>query len=165
MRLEILRTYVTLKANDHMVKPKNMTLGSFTITLDNTKITYDHDWSSSGWVNDDYVSCESFIINPEFEWCGRGGADIFYKNDIAIKDSEYHIFEDFNKLPTITSIDEVFYEAFTNINEGVEFDFNLYVFSILVIDRDTNKEYEIEASDEVIQEYINKVLEEREYSM
>ena len=160
MKLEILRTYVTLKANNHNIKPKVMTVGGFSIALDNVFIDYDHNESYAGWTDGYHgpeIDCEA---SPELEWCGRGGADVFYKNNKLVEDQEYHVFDEFDELPTITSITEVFYEAFTNIDEGIEYEFYPYDFAILVIDRDTNKEYEIEASQEVLQAYINQMIDE-----
>ena len=157
MKLEIVRTYVDLKANNHNVKPTNMSIGGFTICLDGVEITYDNFDFYGGWA-DGYNKKRE--IRPIIEWTCRGGADVYTVNGIDTKESEYHQFDNFKELPQITAITEIQYEAFTNLDEGVEYEFYPTEFAILVIDRDTNKEYEIHASQEVLNNYKNQMINE-----
>lgn len=164
MKLEILRTYVILEANNHNVKPTNMTIGGFSISLDDVDIEYDNFEFEGGW-DDGYAgpddNCES---TPTIEWTCRGGSDVYRVNNELIKDSEEYQFDNFKHLPGISSIREIFYEAFSNTSEGVEYEFYPTYFSIVVVDRDTDEEYEIVASNEVLQAYIEKMIDERELS-
>ena len=161
MKLEILRTYVSLRANNHNIKPYNMTVGGFSIALDDVFIDYDHNESSAGW-QDGYCGPQTDCKEtPELDWCGRGGADVFYINNKEVQNQEYYVFNNFEKLPTITSITEIFYEAFTNIDEGIEYEFYPTEFEILVVDRDdNNKEYTLKASQEVLNAYVNQMIDE-----
>ena len=160
MRLEILRTYVELTANNHNVKPHNMSVGGFTICLDGIEIVYDNFDFYGGWsdgYNGPDDSCES---TPTIEWNCRGGADVYMVDGIDTKEPEYYQIDNFKTLPQITAITEIYYEAFTNLDEGIEYEFYPSHFSILVIDRDTNTEYEIEADTPVIQAYVNQMIDE-----
>jgi hypothetical protein len=168
MKLEILRTYVTLKANNHKIKPDIMSIGGFTISLDNINIAYDNFDFSGGWLKD----CD----NPTIEWTCRGGSDVYSINNKTIESSAYYQFDNFKKLPQITKIDEIYYDAYTKsekylnqsysdtstfaVEKSLECEFYPIGFSILVIDRDTNIEYEIEASDEVLKDYTNQMINE-----
>lgn len=160
MKLEILRTYVTLKANNHNIKPVNMTVGGFSICLDDVDIDYDNFDFYGGW-DDGYSGPDENCENtPIIEWTCRGGADVYRINNELISNSEYYQFDNFKTLPRISAITEIYYEAFTNLDEGIEYEFYPIEFAIKVIDRDTNKEYIIEASTEVLQAYINNQIDE-----
>lgn len=145
MKLEILRTYVDLISYDgNSHRPNVMSIGGFEVALDNTKVSYDNFESYGGWDEEEKAAC--------IEWICRGGSEVF-KIDNEDIGEEGHIFE-FDKLPIITEILEIYYEAFDDIpGARTDYLFDLKNFAIEFIDRENNKVYVVEASDEVIKKY------------
>lgn len=151
MKLEILRTYVDLKAINHNIRPENMTIGGFSIELNGKEIVYDNFDFYGGWdEKKDY---------PYITWECCGGSEVFSFNGIEA-DQEDYLIEGIDTLPEITALYEVYYEAFNDENcvEGVEFPFEVVDFTIVVIDKDTNETHEISASKKVIKDY-NRMIE------
>lgn len=152
MKLEILRTYVGLKAINHNIYPDVMSIGGFSIELNGKEITYDNFEFNGGWDNKkDY---------PYITWECRGGSEVFSYNNIEVNEEGFTF--EMDTIPEITDIGEIYYEAFNNdgFEEGIEHAFEVAEFAILVIDRDTNQEYEISASDKLIKEYNIMVAKE-----
>lgn len=157
MKLEILRTYVDLKAINHNIKPEFMSIGGFSIELNGKEISYDNFEFNGGWDNKkDY---------PYITWECRGGSEVYSYNNIELHEEDYLI-EDINTLPEITALYEVYYEAFNEVyNDGeyvenIPYPFEVADFVIVIIDRETNETYEISASNKVIKDY--NVMTEKE---
>lgn len=159
MKLEILRTYITLEATDHRTKPKYMSVGGFSISLDNVNIIYDNYELSGDWSDGFLGPKENCKIIPTIDCLCRGGAAVYYIGDEQIESPEHHTIDVFEELPQITSLDEIAYQAYTNLEEGIEFEFHPTRFIIDVVDRETKESYRIKASPDVLKEYKNKLKE------
>lgn len=155
MKFDILETNVTLKAKNHMIKPTNMTIGGFTIFLDGIEVVYDHFESSGGW---EYNIDKNGEEIPICEWISYKGTDIFSENGETVDIPEEYSLKRLREVPEISKIGEIHYEAFTNIDEGVEYEFYPTHFELELYDVESRISYTIEASKEVLNEYINNKL-------
>ena len=148
MKLEIIRTFINLKSKGHNTVPTNMSVGGFNISLDNKEIQYDNPmicmYSGQSFDNN------SIIIECE----GRDGNDTFYFDNKEIDKSDYVM--EFDKIPEITNLIEIYYEAEDKSRKELLFDIDYY--SIIIKVHDTGEYLEIIASNDLIQKY-NRAVE------